>query len=108
MYRYSSVPHEIKVLLTDKVFWLEGVEGKREDGLCEGEPADLTASVSIPYRHDAWTQHDSQQVLTRILQSYIIHRVPGLFQIVYCIMRHYVSLLYCGSHYCVENCTEAI
>lgn len=27
--------------LTDKVLWLEGVEGEGENCLCEGEPADL-------------------------------------------------------------------
>lgn len=58
----------IRVRLTDKVLRLKGVESKGEDGLCEGEPADLCASVSVPYGHHTGTEHHRQQVLTGILQ----------------------------------------
>lgn len=44
--------------LTDKVFWLKGVKSIGEDSLGEGEPTDLSASVSIPYCHDTGTEHD--------------------------------------------------
>ncbi len=63
--RYSMIE---ALELTDKIIAFEGVKQEGMDALCECEPTDFSACVSIPYCHGTGGHQDCQQVLTRILK----------------------------------------
>ncbi len=48
--RYSLIE---ALELTDKIIGFEGVKQEGMDALCECEPTDFSACVSIPYCHGA-------------------------------------------------------